>query len=329
MILLALLVGSDYTTGIQGVGPVTALEILAAFPYPKLAAEFTLSHQQLLSGLHEFRKWWNGTKKAGPSRTSLRNKLRNIILSETFPSLQVLQAYLKPTVETSREAFSWAKPDLIGLIDFARDKFGWSKSKSEEILTPIMKKLQEKNVQTTIRDYFKTKYKIDSGEFENQMSKRVKRALDKLGLDEGDVEEKEDIPKQPRRQKGSSNNTENKAMAEKPARRKRQKLPLDEDIEVLKKTRAISKKKVEEIKRSAMDQLKVGKESERVEARHFHKKEVIPQKQMDQIQLIRRKMKAIEAFRKSKQGPGYVKKRGKVVRHLKEDADLSESSSSE
>ncbi|KAJ8964829.1 hypothetical protein NQ314_004637 [Rhamnusium bicolor] len=32
MILFALLVGSDYTTGIQGVGPVTALEILACFP---------------------------------------------------------------------------------------------------------------------------------------------------------------------------------------------------------------------------------------------------------------------------------------------------------
>ncbi|CAH1644712.1 unnamed protein product [Spodoptera littoralis] len=35
LILLALLVGSDYTTGLSGVGPVTAMEILASFPFNK------------------------------------------------------------------------------------------------------------------------------------------------------------------------------------------------------------------------------------------------------------------------------------------------------
>jgi len=32
LINMALLCGSDYTEGIQGIGPVTALEILAEFP---------------------------------------------------------------------------------------------------------------------------------------------------------------------------------------------------------------------------------------------------------------------------------------------------------
>jgi len=32
MVLLAMLTGSDYTDGVEGVGPVTALEILAEFP---------------------------------------------------------------------------------------------------------------------------------------------------------------------------------------------------------------------------------------------------------------------------------------------------------
>ena len=32
MINLALMCGSDYTTGVQGIGPVTALEVLAEFP---------------------------------------------------------------------------------------------------------------------------------------------------------------------------------------------------------------------------------------------------------------------------------------------------------
>jgi len=51
MVLLALLVGSDYTVGLQGVGPVTAMEILAAFPPSKgKVNEFKLSHAELLSG---------------------------------------------------------------------------------------------------------------------------------------------------------------------------------------------------------------------------------------------------------------------------------------
>ena len=32
MIVLALLCGSDYTDGIRGIGPITAMEILSEFP---------------------------------------------------------------------------------------------------------------------------------------------------------------------------------------------------------------------------------------------------------------------------------------------------------
>ncbi len=46
MILLAELTGSDYTDGIESVGPVTALEILAEFPGPGL------------DPLKNFKTWW-------------------------------------------------------------------------------------------------------------------------------------------------------------------------------------------------------------------------------------------------------------------------------
>lgn len=73
MIQLALLVGSDYTTGIAGIGPVTALEILAAFPS---------IGDNLLNGLADFNSWMNSGKTAGPGKASLRNKLRNIDISK-------------------------------------------------------------------------------------------------------------------------------------------------------------------------------------------------------------------------------------------------------
>lgn len=69
MIRLALLVGSDYTVGLTGIGPVTALEILAAFPS---------EGDDLLQGLTSFCSWIKSGRVTGPRRTSLRNKLQNL-----------------------------------------------------------------------------------------------------------------------------------------------------------------------------------------------------------------------------------------------------------
>lgn len=69
MIRLALLVGSDYTTGLTGIGPVTALEILAAFPS---------EGDDLLKGLTNFSSWIENGKTAGPGKANLRTKLQNL-----------------------------------------------------------------------------------------------------------------------------------------------------------------------------------------------------------------------------------------------------------
>lgn len=334
MILLALLVGSDYTIGIQGIGPVTALEVLAAFPYSK-STEIHMSHNQLLSGLAEFRKWLIGEKTPGPGRTSLKNKLKNVVLSDSFPSRQVVQAYLEPTVETSKEAFTWANPDVVGLTDFARTKFGWSNAKSEEILKPVLKRLHERNVQTSIKDYFQTTFKKPS-EATKQMSKRVKQAIDKIGNPHVSSEEennKTETKNKPKRKyktsKGSADpsGSEKKATKRKPSRKQdKQDDSSDEDIKVLKQTRMMSKNKLDDIKKEIKSKLEEKTRTERV-APNPHKRDVILQKEKDKAQSLKAKLKAIEVFRKSKKGPGFTKKKAKIVRKLKEDADLSESSS--
>lgn len=331
MILLALLVGSDYTTGVQGIGPVTALEILAAFPSATKPTEFQLSHSQLLSGLAEFRKWYLGKETKGPSRTTLRKKLRNIVLSENFPSLNVLQAYLDPQVETSKEAFSWAKPDVVGLMDFARKKFGWTKVKSDEILKPVMKRLEERHTQTSIRDYFKTKHKIDSGEHEKYMSKRVKKALDKIGkgCDEEDTDQKKE-KKIIKRSTGGEKTEKSATTTKRVNKKKVEGRTGDEELKVLKQTKRRSRRRAMEIEEAA--KLELNKEEEARKRRiapKLHVKEYIHQKEKDKKDVLRSKLKAIEVFRKSKQGPGYVKKRQKVIIQPKDDAELSESSSSD
>jgi len=66
------LVGSDYTTGLAGIGPVTALEILAAFP---------TEGDNILYGLHNFSSWIKKGRVASSGKTGLRNKLQNVKLS--------------------------------------------------------------------------------------------------------------------------------------------------------------------------------------------------------------------------------------------------------
>jgi 5'-3' exonuclease len=75
LVLLALLVGSDYTPGILGVGPVTALEILAAFPTGS-------RDDNILRGLQRFQDWWNGGMTKDSGKTSLKNKLKDVQIVE-------------------------------------------------------------------------------------------------------------------------------------------------------------------------------------------------------------------------------------------------------
>lgn len=84
MVLLGLLVGSDYTPGIVGVGPVTALEILAAFPTGS-------GDDNILKGLQRFQDWWNGGMTEGSGKISLKNKLKDIQILEGTYSYHVSQ----------------------------------------------------------------------------------------------------------------------------------------------------------------------------------------------------------------------------------------------
>ena len=64
LVRLAYLLGSDYTDGLPGVGPVVAMELLSEFPG--------------LDGLHKFKQWWtkvqSGRDKAEENASSFRKR---------------------------------------------------------------------------------------------------------------------------------------------------------------------------------------------------------------------------------------------------------------
>lgn len=127
----------------------------------------------------------NGTKSV------LKSKLKNIELSENFPNVEIARAYLEPKVDESKEAFSWGNLDKESLVEYTKNKLGWTRLKTEEILEPVMKRLNEKK-QATIKDYFKSQVKKKF--FDNsQLSKRVQQALDKMKNGENDEEPEEEV----------------------------------------------------------------------------------------------------------------------------------------
>ena len=193
VVCLALLTGSDYTEGVETVGPVTAMEILAEFPGDGLAP------------LQEFAAW-RGRVGAGLGGevvgSRAREKLRRLQLPVSFPSLAVQAAYLQPSVDTSTQPFSWAVPNLVAVRsapvlklmhgpflsfifrDFAREKFGWDRAKIDRLLSPVVRALDSRLArgknQSTL-DTFVTSARVklpDKGLAAS--SKRVEEAIRKV-----------------------------------------------------------------------------------------------------------------------------------------------------
>ncbi|KZZ93773.1 DNA excision repair protein Rad2 [Moelleriella libera RCEF 2490] len=145
LISLAQLLGSDYTEGLPGVGPVTAVEILSEFPGK--------------SGLEQFREWWTlvqSQKRARDEDASspFRKKFRKsqatkLFLPPGFPSPAVYDAYLHPEVDGSAEPFQWGVPDLEGLRRFLMATIGWSKERTDEVLVPVIRDMNKRDVEGT------------------------------------------------------------------------------------------------------------------------------------------------------------------------------------
>eukprot|EP00092_Neocalanus_flemingeri_P018656 GFUD01020202.1.p1 GENE.GFUD01020202.1~~GFUD01020202.1.p1 ORF type:complete len:1186 (-),score=434.58 GFUD01020202.1:127-3684(-) len=176
LVCVALLTGSDYTEGVETVGPVTALEVLAEFP------------GEGIRPLQDF-KLWSGRVKGEmgkefglPVGNKTREKLRKLKLSNSFPSDAVVAAYMNPSVDTSGEKFSWAVPNLVGVRDFAMDRFGWDKSQVDKLLKPVIRALEERGSsrQVRIENYFNSsRVKLpDKGML--AASKRVEEAIRKV-----------------------------------------------------------------------------------------------------------------------------------------------------
>ncbi|OLN84374.1 DNA repair protein rad13 [Colletotrichum chlorophyti] len=145
LIAIAQLLGSDYTEGLPGVGPVTAVEILSEFPGK--------------NGLERFKEWWqdvqlNNRPKEADAASPFRRKFRKaqstkLFLPVAFPSTAVAEAYNRPEVDSSPEQFQWGVPDLEGLRQFLMATIGWSKERTDEVLVPVIRDMNKRDMEGT------------------------------------------------------------------------------------------------------------------------------------------------------------------------------------
>lgn len=190
LISIAQLLGSDYTEGLPGIGPVTAVEILSEFPGRE--------------GLVKFREWWtevqsNPTRpKEADAGSAFRRKFRKsnatkLFLPASFPSPAVYEAYLHPDVDHDQEPFQWGVPDLDGLRRFLMATIGWSQDRTDEVLVPVirdMNRRETEGTQSNITRYFEGSVGVGVKEaFAPRQrvkgSRRMAAAVDKLKANTG------------------------------------------------------------------------------------------------------------------------------------------------
>ncbi|KAF8349051.1 hypothetical protein F5887DRAFT_1059966 [Amanita rubescens] len=155
LIRLAYLLGSDYVEGLPGVGPVVAMELLKEFPG--------------MDGLHKFKDWWlrvqSGRDTAEETQSKFKKrfkkKFKNLYLDKDWPnSAGGRDAYYHPAVDGSEEQFKWGLPDLDGLRQFFQQELGWQQTKVDELLLPIIQKMNKRgqaaamNKQSNLTEFF-------------------------------------------------------------------------------------------------------------------------------------------------------------------------------
>ena len=191
LVSLAHLLGSDYTEGLPGIGPVTALELLTEFSI------VDANDEEPVAPLRRFRKWWDevqylgGITYSGLHDSPFKKKFRKshatkLSLQNSFPSCEVDEAYLKPEVDQDPSMFQWGVPDLDGLRRFLMSTIGWSQGRCDEVLVPVIKDMNRRlaeGTQSNITRFFEGG--VGVGAFaprkkEPKKSKRMDRAFQQL-----------------------------------------------------------------------------------------------------------------------------------------------------
>lgn len=206
--------------------------------------------------------------------------------------------------------------DITVLRDYTKNKFGWSQHKLDEIINPVIKRLIDRKSQRSVQDYFKRKIEFQS--LEDQMSKRVKAAVQRMDPNTP-IDQQIATAEQPKSSKTGRKRKTNKDT----------KVGTDNaGPSQIKKNKLSEETVLNDPSVKVVSQTNDGKSNIEIQIPKSDRvQEFIPQREKDKLNLLQNKMKAIEVFRKTK-----LDKKKKTTKRRailpKEKAELSESSDS-
>ncbi|GMH40145.1 hypothetical protein BSKO_08049 [Bryopsis sp. KO-2023] len=188
LIQMAMLLGSDYTEGISGIGIVNATEVVQAFSGPDGPKAFrdwvNSPDEHLVSVARASSKGEAGSSGATISgldnddpglrkfKITHRAARKNWELPESFPNPAVVEAYITPKVDGSKEKFTFGRPDLEMLRSFCSERFGWDYGNVDELLVPVMKAYDQRQTQLRIDSFISFRQR-----FAKIKSKRLQKAV--------------------------------------------------------------------------------------------------------------------------------------------------------
>ena len=198
LISLALLLGSDYTDGIRGVGYVRAAEIVSTF---KPIGGLALFADWYAKGESAFDDADPPIEVAASARSMLRRLRPALLLPESFPDRHVIAAYRSPRVDEriSRETqFVWSRPNFGALRQWTEMRFGWSEEHADQQLRLVLERYNAalgEPRQRTMPSFFGSVrpvvQRVDSARLKNAM-----RRLRGESVDEGAAPKGKAVKKQ-------------------------------------------------------------------------------------------------------------------------------------
>ncbi|KAJ2387526.1 DNA repair protein rad2 [Coemansia sp. RSA 2611] len=205
-VFLAYLLGSDYTVGIKGVGPVLAMEALAEFGPATLdnGDAGSSDEARVIKALASFKDWCDAVVQVLPgievpkelASTSRRRRLAQVVrkteLPASFPDARVAHAYFHPHVDESEARFEWGFPNLDLLRQFLSEKLGWSAEKTDETLVPLARKIVDgassRPRQLTLDDFAAPHTEAYSADLSGTGLQRSKRVDNAISLHKGQMQ---------------------------------------------------------------------------------------------------------------------------------------------